>query len=159
MQLESFYLITFHVRRQILFLDFEPDIQENKYEDFSLHELETLLSSLNEEEESEIQKIKEKFHRQQLLYTRALCLRRPSQSNNSCPNICSRCFCNTFNSCLKCLFKSKTSETTGRHSMSQRRMIKSPFAPMHRRQRSTSLNLKHLQIKDKRNSKNKCFVQ
>ena len=123
-----------------------------------MHDLETHLSSLNQEEELEIQKIKEKFHRQQLLYTRALSLRRPSESNNSCPNICSRCLCNRFNSCLNCLFKSKSNET-GRHSISQRRMIKTPFTPMHRRQRSTSLNLKQLQIKNKRNSKNKCFVQ
>ena len=87
--------IIFSFRRKLLFLDFEPDTEENKYEKFSLHELETLLSSLNKEEELEIQKIKEKYHRQQLLQTRALRLKRPSESNNSCPNIRSRCIKNT----------------------------------------------------------------
>ena len=68
--------------------DYDPTVDNNVYEKFGLEELETILSSLNAEEEMEITKVKEKYYQHRLHLTRLLAGRRPAaETNNSCPNI------------------------------------------------------------------------
>ena len=50
-------------------------------------EVEYILASAAREEELEARRIQEKYCRLRLLYTRALALRRPEDTNSSCPNI------------------------------------------------------------------------